>query len=235
MISKIEPLKRKRSKLHDGVVEDMLVLIRQGEFSLGERLPTEPELSERFDVSRGTLRAAIQELVRLGYVEVRQGDGTYLRSPDNDTLVQPFQALLASEPFLASELLQLRRLLEPEIARLAATKCSSSDAKILRDLLEEQQSKTAKGETLAAQDLAFHHEIARIADNNLIRKILTMLHSLLKDLRYQALLSDEAKTVKQHQKIAEAIIKRDSEKAKLEMEKHLDSVENILKQRGITE
>jgi GntR family transcriptional regulator, transcriptional repressor for pyruvate dehydrogenase complex len=234
MISKIEPLKRKRSKLHDGVVEDMLTLIRQGEFKLGERLPTEPELSERFDVSRGTLRAAIQELVRLGYVEVRQGDGTYLRSPDNETLVQPFQALLASEPFLASELLQLRRLLEPEIARLAATKCSSSDAKILRSLLEEQHSRTAKGETLAAQDLAFHHEIARIADNNLIRKILTMLHSLLKDLRYQALLSDETKTVKQHQKIAEAIIKKDSEKARLEMEKHLDSVENILKQRGIT-
>jgi GntR family transcriptional regulator, transcriptional repressor for pyruvate dehydrogenase complex len=234
MISKVEPLRRKRSKLHDGVVEDMLALIRQGEFKRGERLPTEPELSERFDVSRGTLRAAIQELVRLGYVEVRQGDGTYLRSPDNDVLVQPFQALLASEPFLASELLQLRRLLEPEIARLAATKCTATDASILRDLLDEQHLRTAKGETLAAQDLAFHHEIARIADNNLIRKILTMLHSLLKDLRYQALLSDEAKTVRQHQKIAEAIIKRDPEKAKSEMAKHLESVENILKQRGIT-
>jgi GntR family transcriptional regulator, transcriptional repressor for pyruvate dehydrogenase complex len=235
MVTRMEPLRRKRTKLHDGVVEDMLALIRQGEFKMGERLPTEPELSERFDVSRGTLRAAIQELVRLGYVEVHQGDGTYLRSPDNETLAQPFQALLASEPFLASELLQLRRLLEPEIARLAAKKCTKADADILRELLEEQRSRTAKGETLAAQDLAFHHEIARIADNNLIRKILTMLHSLLKDLRYQALLSDEAKTVRQHQKIAEAIIKRDSEKAKSEMMKHLESVENILKQRGITE
>jgi GntR family transcriptional regulator, transcriptional repressor for pyruvate dehydrogenase complex len=234
MIQKAEPLRRKRTKLHDGVVEDMLTLIRQGEFKLGERLPTEPELSERFDVSRGTLRAAIQELARLGYVEVRQGDGTYLRSPDNETLVQPFQALLASEPFLASELLQLRRLLEPEIARLAAIKCTLADAEILRRLLEEQHLRTAKGETLAAQDLAFHHEIARIANNNLVRKILTMLHSLLKDLRYQALLSDETKTVKQHQRIAEAIIKRDGDKARLEMEKHLESVENILKQRGVT-
>jgi GntR family transcriptional regulator, transcriptional repressor for pyruvate dehydrogenase complex len=234
VVTKAEPLRRKRTKLHDGVVEDMLVLIRQGEFKMGERLPTEPELSVRFDVSRGTLRAAIQELVRLGYVEVRQGDGSYLRSPDNETLAQPFQALLASEPFLASELLQLRRLLEPEIARLAATKCTFADADVLRGLLEEQRSRTAKGETLAAQDLAFHHEIARIANNNLIRKILTMLHSLLKDLRYQALLSDEAKTVRQHQKIAEAIIKRDREKAKFEMAKHLESVENILKQRGIT-
>jgi GntR family transcriptional regulator, transcriptional repressor for pyruvate dehydrogenase complex len=235
MVTKLEPLRRKRTKLHDGVVEDMLVLIRQGEFKMGERLPPEPELSERFDVSRGTLRAAIQELARLGYVEVRQGDGTYLRSPDNETIAQPFQALLASEPFLASELLQLRRLLEPEIARLAATKCTLADASVLRGLLEEQRSRTAKGETLAAQDLAFHHEIARIANNNLIRKILTMLHSLLKDLRYQALLSDEAKTVRQHQKIAEAIIKRESDKAKSEMAKHLESVENILKQRGITE
>jgi GntR family transcriptional regulator, transcriptional repressor for pyruvate dehydrogenase complex len=234
MIQKAEPLRRKRTKLHDGVVEDMLTLIRQGEFKLGERLPTEPELSERFDVSRGTLRAAIQELARLGYVEVRQGDGTYLRSPDNETLVQPFQALLASEPFLASELLQLRRLLEPEIARLAAIKCTLADAEILRRLLEEQHLRTAKGETLAAQDLAFHYEIARIANNNLVRKILTMLHSLLKDLRYQALLSDETKTVKQHQRIAEAIIKRDGDKARLEMEKHLESVEDILKQRGVT-
>jgi GntR family transcriptional regulator, transcriptional repressor for pyruvate dehydrogenase complex len=234
MIQKAEPLRRKRTKLHDGVAQDMLVLIRQGEFKLGERLPAEPELSERFDVSRGTLRAAIQELARLGYLEVRQGDGTYLRSPDNETLAQPFQALLSSEPFLASELLQLRRLLEPEIARLAATKCTSADAEVLKRLLGEQRSRTAKGETLAAQDLAFHHEIARIADNNLIRKILTMLHSLLNDLRYQALLSDETKTLRQHRKIAEAIIKEDSEKAAFEMARHLESVETILKKRGIT-
>jgi GntR family transcriptional regulator, transcriptional repressor for pyruvate dehydrogenase complex len=235
MVTKLEPIRRKRAKLHDGVVEDMLALMRQGEFKVGERLPPEPELSERFDVSRGTLRAAIQELVRLGLLEVRQGDGTYLRSPDNETLTQPFQALLASEPFLASELLQLRMLLEPEIASLAAKKCTPKDAAILRGLLEEQHKRTSKGETLAAQDLTFHHELARIADNHLIRKIVTMLHHLLNDLRYEAYASDEATTVKQHQKIMDAIIKKDSDKAKATMTTHLEWVENVLKKRGIAE
>lgn len=235
MVSKIEPVRRKRTKLHDSVVDDMLRLIRQGEFKWGERLPTEPELSERFDVSRGTLRAAIQELVRLGLLEVRQGDGTYLRSPDNETLTQPFQAMLASEPFLASELVQLRRLLEPEIASLAAKKCTSKNAATLRSLLEEQRQRTQKGETLAAQDLAFHHEIARIADNHLIRKILTMLHHLLNDLRYEAYASDEATTVKQHQKILDAVVKNDSDKARQAMLTHLEWVENVLKKRGIAQ
>jgi GntR family transcriptional regulator, transcriptional repressor for pyruvate dehydrogenase complex len=235
MISKLEPVRRKRTKLHDGVVEDMLRLIRQGEFKQGERLPTEPELSEQFDVSRGTLRAAIQELVRLGLLEVRQGDGTYLRTPDNETLTQPFQAMLASEPFLASELVQLRRLLEPEIASLAAKKCTSKDATTLHHLLEEQRQRTQKGETLAAQDLAFHHEIARIADNHLIRKILTMLHHLLNDLRYEAYASDEATTVKQHQKILDAVVKNDSDKARQAMLTHLEWVENVLKKRGISQ
>lgn len=225
--------RRRRPRLHDSVVQDMLELIKQGEFEMGQRLPTEPELAERFDVSRGTLRAAVQELVRLGLVEVRQGDGTYLRLPDQEILTQPFQALLASEPFLASELLQLRHVLEPEVARLAAEKCTLQDATILRKLVKEQQAVTAKGERLAKQDLAFHYEIARIADNRLIRKILAMLHSLLTDLRYEALLSDETKTVRQHQRIAEAIIKKDTDKAKDEMMRHLEWVENVLKKRGI--
>jgi GntR family transcriptional repressor for pyruvate dehydrogenase complex len=142
-------MKLKRPKLHDMVLEELLAMIRRGDLAAGERLPPEPALSEQFGISRGTFRAATQELSKLGYVEVRQGDGSYLRNPDKDILAQPFRALLAGEPHLASESLQFRRSLEPEVAKRAAS-CQPQNAKHLREMPTEQRCRVKAGSSLAA-------------------------------------------------------------------------------------
>lgn len=225
--------KFRRQRLHDEVTEAMLGMIRNRSLGIGERLPPEPELAVFFDVSRGTLRAAVQELALLGFLEVRQGDGTYVRQPDYKDLVQPFRALLVGEPQLGGEMLQLRRMLEPEVASLAAKQCAEKDAMRLRELLQKQERLAAKGWTLAKEDLIFHHEIARIADNTLISNIFDMMHSLLREQGYEGSKATEIETVKQHKQIAEAIISHNCDGAKLAVIEHLNWVENVLREGGI--
>lgn len=228
------PRMGKRHRLHDEVIEEILTMIRRGELKVDQRLPPEPELSAHFGVSRGTLRAAVQELTRLGFLEVRQGDGTYVRSPDNEVLAQPFRVLLASEPQLAHDLLQLRRLLEPEVAKLAALHCTKADAEILRRLLVTQKRSADKGGKLAKENLEFHNEIARIANNTLILNILDMMHALLREQGYEGSMATETETVKQHRKIVEAIVLHNPEAARDAMIEHLEWVDRVLKDKGIS-
>lgn len=223
----------RRPRLHDEVSRALLAMMRRGELAAGERLPPEPELADAFDVSRGTLRAAVQELTLLGFLEVRQGAGTFVRQPDRTDLAQPFQVLLASKPHLAGDLLQLRHLLEPEIARLAAAACKPADAERLHALVDEQAQLAARGSKLAKEDLQFHHEIASIAGNSLISNILEMMHQLLQEQGYQGSKATETETVKQHRAIVRAISQQDGEAAKHAMTNHLAWVERVLKDKGM--
>src|SRR5690625_5250925 len=101
----------------------MLEMIRDGVLKRGLRLPPERQLAEAFGVSRATLRDAVGRLQLLGYLEVRQGDGTIVRMPDGATLSLPFRNLLLSHAHLGEDLLEFRLLLEPEVAALAAQRC----------------------------------------------------------------------------------------------------------------
>jgi GntR family transcriptional repressor for pyruvate dehydrogenase complex len=179
------------------------------------------------------LRAAVQELTLLGFLEVRQGAGTFVRHPDKHDLAQPFQVLLASKPHLAGDLLQLRHLLEPEIARLAALACTPTDAERLYALVDEQDQLAHNGSKLAKEDLQFHHEIANIAGNSLVTNILDMMYQLLQEQGYQGSKATETETVKQHRVIVRAISQQDGEAAKDAMTVHLAWVEQVLKDKGM--
>ncbi|MEM7735385.1 MAG: FadR/GntR family transcriptional regulator [Deinococcota bacterium] len=228
---KREPSRRPR--LHDDVSKALLAMIRREELATGERLPPEPDLAKHFSVSRGTLRAAVQELTLLGFLEVKQGAGTFVRQPDRQDLVQPFQALLAGEPQLAGDLLQLRRLLEPEVARLAAGSCTEQDSIHLQTLVETQVARVANGADLANEDVQLHSAIAHIAGNQLICNILMMMRSLLQEQDYQSAPEAEAETVKQHQTIVSAITAHEPELARAAMITHLAWVEQVLTDKGI--
>ena len=92
----VEPQIIRKQKLADAVTERLLAMIRDGELRPGSKLPAERNLAEQFGISRASLRDAIHQLEFLGYLEVRQGDGTIIRLPDGLTLAQPFQHVLSS-------------------------------------------------------------------------------------------------------------------------------------------
>ncbi|GMA14229.1 FadR family transcriptional regulator (plasmid) [Deinococcus metallilatus] len=215
----------RKVKLSDTVASELLTLIRNGTYARGSRLPAERELSSRFNISRTSLRDAFRQLELLGYVEIRQGDGTYVRAPDSDTLSRPFQGLLAGSQQAALDLLEFRRMLEPEVAALAAQRARPEHAEAFQRALERQREAAARGERLSREDLTFHQLVAQTAGNTVTLQVLGTLRALLSDLRTSALSGHfPAITLAQHERIAQAILTNDPAAARSAMLEHLNAV-----------
>lgn len=221
-----EGLAVKRSKLSDEVVARLMRMIRDGQLRPGDRLPAERQLAQSFQVSRASLRDAIRHLEILGYLEVRQGDGTVVRLPDAATLSQPFQGLLEGRPQAASDLLEFRRMLEPQVASLAAARCTPRHAEQLDAAIEAQRARVERGERLGIEDVEFHQLIAGIAGNATVLQVIETLRSLLEEMRVKHLAGDKpALGYEQHAAIAHAIQEGDGEAAAAAMREHLSAVE----------
>lgn len=229
-----EGLAVKRSKLSDEVFSRLLQMIRAEQLKPGDRLPPERQLAQSFDVSRASLRDAIRQLEMLGYVDVRQGDGTIVRLPDGATVSQPFRSLLSGHPHLAVDLLEFRYLIEPQAAALAAQRCTPELAQRLEASLALQQELAGRGERLNRQDLEFHQLVAHIAGNITLLQVIEALQSLLQELRDQHLTGDRPLLgVEQHTAIARAIIRGDGAAAKAAMVEHLRAVEESILEGGV--
>lgn len=110
----------------------------------GSKLPPERELAQKLGVSRTTLRDGVSRLALLGLLEVRHGDGTYVRSPDASSLALPFQSLLEYNPEAPGELLALKQHLEPGLAAQAARNASEEDVAALRNALQQERAELAR-------------------------------------------------------------------------------------------
>ena len=219
----------KRRKISDEVRDALLAMIREGDLNEGDRLPPERDLASRFGVSRTTLRDAIRELELLGYLDVRQGDGTVVRSPGGETLAMPFRRILHGRPQLAEDLLQFRRMLEPEVAALAAARVTTKDATALHEALSRQDRLVRAGRRLLEEDVAFHRLIARVAGNTTVLHVLNTLQAMLRELRSHMLTGDQpALALRQHTAIANAIIDGDATTARRAVLEHLEAVERSI-------
>jgi len=215
----------KRSTVADEVFARLLEMIRQGTLEPGQRLPPERQLAESFGVSRATLRDAVGRLQLLGYLEVRQGDGTVVRMPDGATLSLPFRNLLQSHPHLGKDLLEFRLLLEPEVAALAAERCLPAHLAQLQAAVDKQRQRVENGLSLLAEDIEFHHLLASTVGNQTLLHVLGALQSLLEDLRGAHLVAGRPElAVEHHQKIVDAIGKGDPAAAREAMIEHLLAV-----------
>ncbi|CDF83190.1 transcriptional regulator [Pseudomonas knackmussii B13] len=158
------PLKR---SLVDIALEQIRQRIDNGSWALGERLPPEPELAERLGMSRNTVREAVRVLAFSGVLEVRQGDGTYVRARTD-----PLEIMLTLARGSIEQALEARGVIEVEAARLAAQRRDEDDIAALRAAL--QASADAHGldlEQYVECDLAFHQRIVDSAHNPLLSEL----------------------------------------------------------------
>ncbi|MGO2030704.1 MAG: FadR/GntR family transcriptional regulator [Glutamicibacter ardleyensis] len=158
-----------RPPLADEVVARLSDAVTQGRWSVGDRIPAEPELIAELGVSRGTLREAIKALARTGMFEVRRGDGTYVRATSEISGT----AQRVYREHSDQDVLQVRFALDTQAARLAA---KSSDAQViqrLRTLLRQRSDAWQEREYLAwsQADWQFHLEVARASGVPLLHEI----------------------------------------------------------------
>jgi DNA-binding FadR family transcriptional regulator len=145
--------------------------IVSGKFNLGDKLPPERELVEQFQVSRVTVREALRSIENLGLINIRRGGqaGAYVSTPDASPITRSFQNLVEMGKISSTHLIDVRLIIEPEIARNAAINCTEEDIQRLKELLHraEHHTKISCKEARLI-NVRFHHEVAKINKNPIV-------------------------------------------------------------------
>ncbi|OQO89261.1 FadR/GntR family transcriptional regulator [Saccharomonospora piscinae] len=166
----------RRTGLVDQVIDQLRDAVRRGEWALGERIPTEAELAATLGVGRNTVREAVRALAHGGLLEVRQGDGTYVRATSEVS-----GALRRLGESKLREALQVRRILEVEGARLAAAARTGADLDTLTRLLGERDALWSRGrvDDFARCDAEFHLAMVDAAHNSVLSELYRGLTELV--------------------------------------------------------
>ncbi|MCC8022059.1 MAG: FadR family transcriptional regulator [Akkermansia sp.] len=159
-----------RRSLSRQALETMEEMIRGGQWKVGDRIPSEPELARSLSVSHNTIREALQSLIHAGMLEARPGDGTYVTASDRFSVVVGNRLKEAELP----KILEARLALEREIARLAAANRTASDLASLRSALAKCRERSGGG---IADDMAFHARVAEAAHNSILAEFYQVIIS----------------------------------------------------------
>ncbi|GGJ69217.1 FadR/GntR family transcriptional regulator [Deinococcus aquiradiocola] len=215
----------KAVKIADQVASQLQEWFQSGRLTPGTRLPPERELAAQFGVSRTSVRDALRRLELLGYLDARQGDGTYVRHPGGEAMSQPFRSLVSLVPQNAADLLEFRRLLEPEVAAMAAERLTAPGREALLACVARQRALPDHSPALASEDAQFHDLLAQLAGNTVVLRVLETLRDLLRDVRIIALpAAGSSRTVDDHDRIVQAVLAQDRDGARQAMQAHLDDV-----------
>jgi len=223
----IEPIKKKR--VAEEVADRIRTLILDGTFPQGQPLPSERVLTERFGVSRGSIRDAFRTLETIGLIETRHGRGTFPRELTVDRLVAPLASMMTFQHDLQDELLDVRRMFEPAVARVAATRATDEDFADLQRILDAQHRKLKKGQSAIVEDTEFHAALARSTRNRVIVSLMATLNDLLVESRKLTLRQKgrPAKSVEGHEAVVAALRRRDADGAARAMSNHIDQIADL--------
>jgi GntR family transcriptional regulator, transcriptional repressor for pyruvate dehydrogenase complex len=191
-------------------------LVRSGDLGRGSRLPSEPRLAEMLQVSRASLREALKGMVFLGLLKARPGDGTYLQPSLNSMASRHLQWMLLLHEIKYIELYELREILEPAAAALAARRATSEDLDRMRAALNGMRAASDDPEAFILHEMEFHNAITRAAKNGAMRSTMQMLYGALSEGRHRVLphVRDIAEHCARHERMFQLIANRDVQRAR---------------------
>src|SRR5215831_17829561 len=142
----------KSTRIYQEIARQVKSMIAEGRLKGGDRLPPERDLADKFVVSRTSVREALRALESLGLVEIRPGEGTFVREVSVESLIEPLALVMVSQREAIAELFEARQMLEPAIAALAARRATPEEVREMERILEEQAKEIAAGRTGLPQD-----------------------------------------------------------------------------------
>ncbi|QKW17814.1 FadR family transcriptional regulator [Kitasatospora sp. NA04385] len=216
----------------DEAIEKIKSMITSGELAPGARLPKEADLAERLGLSRNSLREAVKALSLIRVLDVRQGDGTYVTSLEPGLLMEALGFVVDfHQDDTVLEFLEVRRILEPAAAAMAASTMSEEDLAGLRGLLDELGEDLTL-EEVVANDLEFHRRIAVGSGNSVLCSLIEGLAGPTARARIWRGLTEEGavrRTLEQHRAIYDAIAARRPDLAESWARVHVAGVEQWLR------
>lgn len=167
----------RRESLSKQISDQLEEMISSGKYKIGEKIPTEPELMEMFNVSRNTVREAIQSLTWSGLLSVKQGDGTYVCSSDR------FHANMEQKYQMVSlrDIREARNCLEITIAHLAALRRNDKDINYIKEKLQNRKSLPTDIKENTKADLDFHIAVASACHNSILIDMYKSISSYLEN------------------------------------------------------
>ena len=223
--TEFQPLAR-RSYVAD-VIRTIQDMILDGRLTPGQKLPPERALSEALGVSRPTVREAFRSLQAMNILESRHGSGTFVSSLGVEELLAPLQFVLSLAEGGLTHLFEVRLLLEPGAARLAAARASDHEIAAMRDCVRRTDTEARHDHrALLRLDIELHQLILRAAGNPLLEHLMAALSVLGAESRsFTAQLPGVSeKTIAEHQEIVAAIAARDPGAAGDAMDAHLTRI-----------
>ncbi len=214
-----------RTTVSDEIVERLVAYILGEGLRPGAKLPSERKLMEQLQVGRSSLREAVKTLKALGIIDVEVGEGMFVGRGEISALTKPLRwGLLVSESGI-QEVMEARRLVEVELAGLAAERASEEEIADISAKLEAMRSHLSDPEDYARSDLEFHLAIARAGHNGVLFRVLDTIRHILNIWIVQVVVGYEKKpsSLGEHIPILEAIRARDKDRARQSMLAHMNA------------
>lgn len=221
-------------KIYEEIADLIKSQIEEGHWPPGHRLDSVEQLAKNYNVSRSAVREAMSALRALGYVDIRQGEGTFVAQFDSlNFSAQVANSLLMNEKQIR-DMYEVRKVLEVGAAKLAAAHRTEEDLKELEDALQKMYEADIQGQTGEEADMAFHLAVAKATKNEVLihfmQSVSEIMRDVLRDTRNVLLYKEDkaASLYKEHRRIYDAIRERRPDLAHDEMFFHLTNVEKSL-------
>jgi GntR family transcriptional repressor for pyruvate dehydrogenase complex len=231
---RLNPINPKR--IADQVFDQLRELIFRGDYQPGQKIMAERELAEVLNVSRNSVREAINKLVALRFLEQRQGEGTFVSSMDEAVRI-PLATVMETQDASLIDLMEMRMGIECTAASLAAQRASAADLDAIEKAIAAMETDTRAGGLGTAGDLAFHMAIALATKNPLqvyiMKNVSDFLHVGIREnlLHLYEEPDNIVEILHQHKAIYQAIRSGDAEAAYQTMRSHINYVIRFFRDR----
>jgi GntR family transcriptional regulator, transcriptional repressor for pyruvate dehydrogenase complex len=226
----IQPIRHIRA--HEEVVRQLRALMEREVLRTGDRLPSERELAKQFGVSRVTVRQALSVLQAMGLIESRIGNGTFARAGHKALSVTDLASALRTVQGNLTEQLELRKLIEPQVAWLAAERATDADLDELLRYISLQEARLSEGVPFVEEDGAFHLAIAQATKNSLLVKMVEGIQELLRESHEHSMRASGGMqlSLEGHTRVYRAIRDHEAQAAYDAMLAHILDVERLILQ-----
>jgi len=226
----LKPIKTK--KIYEEIIDQIRQLLIDGYIKPGDKLPSERELVESFKVSRSSIREALSALEMMGVLEVRTGEGTFIKHIQPESMMASLAWSLYLDKGSILEMLEVRKMIEVQAVGYAAERATDKEIYQLTQALEKMKNNFSNMGTVSEKaDMMFHYTIAVATHNKITIRLMDAISDNLQHLihatrpkLYEGKYTPEL-LYKEHEKIYIAIKYRDSDEARFQMLEHLNGVE----------
>jgi GntR family transcriptional regulator, transcriptional repressor for pyruvate dehydrogenase complex len=220
-------IRRHKTTRHGPTAEQVLDQIRdliaRGELHPGDRLPAERDLAKQLGISRPSLRAGLRMLVAMGLLRARHGSGTYITDGPPALGSEQLSLLAELHGFTFDQMFEARRVLEAQIAGLAAERATAEQLAAIADEVSNMYATLDQPQKYLIHDILFHRAIAAASQNPILATVVEMVSSVMYDRRRETIgrAHDFKESIEMHERVYRAIRAHHPDDARAAMDEHL--------------